>query len=85
MRDNSCPNRSLSSVDLARAQATRANSNGLGGTVYDSLNLADVGLPASVRLTMGVGDRLSENNALTTDTTLCHNDTSLYALIAHLS
>ena len=74
-----------SSVDLARAQTTRANSNGLGGTVYDSLNLTDIGLPGSVRLTIGVGNSLSENNALTTDTTLCHNDTSLYALIAHLS
>jgi hypothetical protein len=76
---------SLSSVNLAGTKATGANSNGLGRTVNDSLYLADVGLPSSVCLTIGVGNSVSENNTLTTDTALCHNDTSLYALFAHLS
>ena len=75
----------LNSGNLAGTKATRANSNGLRRTVYDSLNLADVGLPSSVCLTIGVGNSVSENNTLTTDTALCHNDTSLYALFAHLS
>ena len=46
------------------------------GSVNDSLNLADIGLPGSVGLTVGVRYVVSENNALTADTALSHFDTS---------
>ena len=75
----------LNSGNLTGAQATGANSNGLGSTVYDSLNLTDIGLPGSVCFAMRVGNCLSENNALSTNAALCHNDTSLNARTAHLS
>ena len=66
----------LRSVDLARTQATRANSNGLGGTVNDCLYLTDVGLPRSVGLAMRVRNRLSKDDTLSANATLCHIDTS---------
>ena len=69
--------RSLRSGYFAVSQATRANGNGLGGTVNDRLYLADVGLPGSVGFTVRVGNCLSENNALSANATFCHNDTSL--------
>ena len=72
--------RHLSSGDLSGTQTTGANSNGLGCAVNDCSYLADVGLPGSVRLTVRVGNCLSENNAFSADATFCHIDTSLYAL-----
>jgi hypothetical protein len=66
----------LRSVDLARTQATRADSHSLGGTVNDCLHLANVGLPRSVGLAMRVRNRLSEDDTLSADATLCHIDTS---------
>jgi hypothetical protein len=57
---------------LHRAQATGANRNGLGIATDGNLYLADVGLPTSLRFTVGVGDVLTENNTLTADTALCH-------------
>ena len=77
--------RNLRSGNLAGAQATGANSYGLCSTVYDSLNLTDVGLPGSVCFAMRVRNCLSENNALSTNAALCHIDTSLNARTAHLS
>jgi hypothetical protein len=75
----------LNSGNLTGAQATGANSYGLGRAVYDSLNLTDIGLPASVCFAMRVRNCLSENNALSTNAALCHIDTSLNARTAHLS
>ena len=57
---------------LHRAQATGANRNGLGIATDGNLYLADVGLPTSLRFTVGVGDVLTKNNTLTADTALCH-------------
>ena len=56
----------------ARAEATGANSNGLRSAVNNSLNLANVGLPSSVGMTVGVRYSLTENNALSANFTLCH-------------
>ena len=66
----------LRACDFARTQATRTNRNGCGCTINNSLYLADIRLPTSVGLAVRVGDVLSENNALSTDTTFCHFDTS---------
>ena len=66
----------LRAGNFARAKATRANRHGRGGTVNDSLYLADIGLPRTVGLAMGVGNVLTEHNALSANTALCHIDTS---------
>lgn len=57
---------------LHRAQATGANRNGLGIATDGNLHLANVGLPTSLRFTVGVGNVFAEYNALTADTALCH-------------
>ena len=57
---------------LDRTQATSTNGDGLVFTVNGCLYLADVGLPTSVGLTMGVRNGLSENNTLSTNAALCH-------------
>jgi hypothetical protein len=67
---------SLRAGNLARAQATGANRHGGGGPVNDSLYLTDIGLPGTVGLAMGVGNVLTEHNALSANTALCHIDTS---------
>ena len=67
---------SLGAGDLTRAQATRANSDGFRSAVYQSLDLADVGLPHSVRLSMRVRHVIPEDNALTANAAFCHLDTS---------
>ena len=66
----------LSALDLSGTKATRANVNGAISTVNNCLNLADVGLPSSVGLTVRVGNVMSKGNALTADTALSHFDTS---------
>ena len=63
----------LCAVDLARTQATRTNCNGCGSTVNDCLYLTDIGLPSSVGLTVRVRYVLTENNAFSTNTALCHD------------
>ena len=69
-----CTNNKLKNLCLLhRAQATGANRNGLGIATDGNLNLADVGLPTSLRFTVGVGNVLAEYNALTADTALCHS------------
>ena len=67
---------SLRAGNFARTKATRANRHGGGGTVNDSLYLTDIGLPRTVGLAMGVGNVLTEHNALSANTALCHIDTS---------
>ena len=66
----------LRAGNFARAQATGANRHGGGGPVNDSLYLADIGLPRTVGLAMGVRNVLTEHNALAANTALCHIDTS---------
>jgi len=68
--------RKLNSGYLAGTKATRTNCNGLGCTVNNCSDLTDVGLPSSVCVAVRVRNGVTENNALATDTTLCHNDTS---------
>ena len=62
----------LRALNLAGTQATGANINGLVRAVYNCLYSADVGLPGSVALTVGVRNGVTEHNALTTNTALCH-------------
>ena len=62
----------LCAGNLARAQATGANRHGGGGPVNNCLHLADVGLPRTVGFTVGVRNVLTEHNALTAYTALCH-------------
>ncbi len=77
---------SLRSGYFAGAQATGANRHGGGGPVNDSLYLADIGLPRTVGLAMGVRNVLTEHNALAANTALCHIDTSSHPVGAyHLS
>ena len=58
---------------LHRAKATGANRNGLGIATDGNLHLADVGLPTSLRLAVGVGNVLAEHDTLAADTALCHS------------
>jgi hypothetical protein len=62
----------LSALDLSRTKATGANVDGLGRTVDNGLNAADVCLPGSVGLAVRVGNVVSEDDALAADFTLCH-------------
>ena len=66
----------LSALNFARTKATGAYANGSISSVNNSLNLADVGLPGSVGLAVGVRHVVSEGYALTADTALSHFDTS---------
>ena len=50
--------------------------NRLIGTVYNCLYSANVRLPGSVGLAVGVGHVVTEGNALSANTALCHLDTS---------
>jgi hypothetical protein len=54
------------------AEATGANGYGLRGTVFYYLYLANIGLPTSVCLAVGVRNVMSENNAFSANTALCH-------------
>ena len=58
--------------DLSGTQAAGAGVHTLGGTVNDRLNAADVGLPAAVGTSVGVGHTDTKGNSLATIFTLCH-------------
>lgn len=60
-------------LNLAGTQATGTNINGLVRSVDDSLHTTNVGLPSSVRLTVGVGNVMTECNSLTAYRALCHD------------
>ena len=66
----------LCTLDLSGTKATGANCNSSVTTVYNRLNLTDVGLPGSVCLTVRVRHVVSENYALTANATLSHFSTS---------
>ena len=66
----------LRALNLSRTKATGANIHRAVCAVYNGLNLADVGLPSSVCLTVGVGNIVSKNNTLTAYATLSHFYTS---------
>ena len=67
-----------SAGNLTGTQATGANSDGLVGTVHDCLDLANVGLPGAIGLTVRVRDILTVNNTLSADTAFCHYLTPPY-------
>ena len=62
----------LSALNLTGTQAAGANIDSLVRSVHNRLDAADVGLPGSVALTVGVRYGVTEHNALATNTTLCH-------------
>ena len=64
----------LSALNLTGTQATGANINSLVRSFNYSLHLADVGLPGSVALTVGVGNGVTKGYTLTANTTLCHGN-----------
>ena len=61
------------SFNLTRTKATGANSNCLVSAVNNRLNLSDVRLPASVGLSVGVGNIATEGYALSANFTLSHS------------
>ena len=67
-----------SAGNLTGTQATGANSDGLVSTVHDCLDLANVGLPGAIGLTVRVRDILTVNNTLSADTAFCHYLTPPY-------
>ena len=64
--------RSHSASDLSGTQAAGAGVHTLGRTVNDRLHAADVGLPAAVGTSVGVGHTDTKGNGLATIFTLCH-------------
>ena len=53
-------------------------------SVNNGSNLANVGLPHSVGLTVGVRDVLSEDNALSANITFCHSKTPPMSAIRNI-
>ena len=66
----------LCALDLSGTKATGADANRLVATIDYCLYLADVRLPGSVGLAVGVRHVVSKGNALAADTALSHFDTS---------
>ena len=66
----------LSAFYLSGTKATGANVNRTISSVNNCLYLTDVGLPGSVGLAVGVGNVMSESNALAAYATFSHFDTS---------
>ena len=62
----------LRAGNLSGTQATSTYRNGLRRTVNDCLYLADIGLPHTVGLTIGVRYTLAVYHAFSTNTALCH-------------
>ncbi len=60
------------SLYLARTQTTRADRDGFMGSVHNGADLSDVGLPGSAGFAVGVGNIISERNALSAVHTFCH-------------
>ena len=61
---------------LHGTQAAGTYGDRLGIAADGNLYLADIGLPTSVGLAVGVRNGLTEYNALSANTTFCHIDTS---------
>ena len=62
----------LRALDFSGTQAAGANGDGLVSSVDDSSDLPDVRLPRAVCSAVRVGYVLSEYNALSANTALCH-------------
>ena len=67
----------LCALNLARTKATGADIDRLVRAVDNRFDTADVGLPCSVRLTVGVRNVMSERDALTANAAICHFDTMI--------
>ena len=59
-------------VDLTAAEAPRTDVNMAGGAVYYSFNPLYIGLPCTVRTSMGMAHLNTKGNALVTKFTLGH-------------
>ena len=64
--------RSDRSLNLVGAEASGTSVHMAGGSVNDSLDALHVGLPCTVRTSVGVRDLDTEGYALTTKITLSH-------------
>ena len=58
--------------DLSGTQTTGAGVHSLGGAVNDRLYAADIGLPAAVGPSVGVGHTNTKGNTLAAEITFCH-------------
>ena len=59
-------------LNLVRTQASRTDVDMARGTVNNRLDALDVGLPCSVRTSMGMGNLDAERHALAADIAFCH-------------
>ena len=66
------PRKSDGSLNLIRAKATRADIHRFMRAIDDNLHLADIGLPGSVGLAVGVRNVQTKLKTLSTEFTLCH-------------
>ena len=58
--------------NFARTQTSGADRNGCRSSVDNGFDSADIGLPGSVGLAVGVRDVVSEDDALSANFTFCH-------------
>ena len=63
----------LNSFNLAASQAVSTYVYAGVSTVYNGSNLLYVGLPSMVGSSVGMGNSLTESNALSANFTLCHS------------
>ena len=59
-------------LDFPGTKAARADVDRLGASIDDRFDAADVGLPGSVGFAVGMGNVVSEHDALAADTAFCH-------------
>ena len=59
-------------LNLVRTQASRTDVDMARSTVNNRLDALDVGLPCSVRTSMGMGNLDAERHALAADIAFCH-------------
>ena len=67
-----CVIESDGALNLVRTQASRTDIDMARGTVNNRLDALDVGLPCSVRTSMGMGNLDAERHALAADIAFCH-------------
>ena len=70
-----------SAGDLSTAEATGADVNVRGRTVYDGLDALHIGLPCTIGASVGVADFDAERHILVTKLTLCHKLKHLLACV----
>ena len=66
--------KSLYTLNLfQRTKATGAKGNCFGSAVFNYLDLANIRLPSSVCLAVGVGHSVTKNNTFSAYTAFCHS------------